>query len=76
MRHDDRSERESDERRLDEEVGVPEEAASPPDQPGAKGDPGAEGITEKPLTGELEPLAPAREPTGDGLLKDPAGPGA
>lgn len=52
------------------------EAVSPPDQWGARGDPDAEGSSDTPLPGELEPLAPAREPTGDGLLKDPAGPGA
>lgn len=55
---------------------VPEEAIAPPDQPGARGRPDAEGADDAPLPGELEPLAPPREPTGDGLLVDPAGPGA
>jgi hypothetical protein len=55
---------------------VPEDAIAPPDQPGARGRPDAEGSDDAPLPGELEPLAPPREPAGDGLLVDPAGPGA
>jgi hypothetical protein len=55
---------------------VPEEAIAPPDQPGARGRPDAEESDDAPLPGELEPMAPPREPTGDGLLVDPAGPGA